>query len=87
MLPFSITLASGARMCSAIPWEARFAQEPVCRHPERVESLVLCATLCGGPLAVYAKPAASAVMRNLDGLTPEQAARRIWPITYAPDYL
>jgi 3-oxoadipate enol-lactonase len=63
------------------------AQELVCRHPERVESLVLCATLCGGPLAVYAKPAASAVMRNLDGLTPEQAARRIWPITYAPDYL
>lgn len=27
------------------------------------------------------------VMRDLDGLTPEQAARRIWSVTYAPGYL
>lgn len=26
-------------------------------------------------------------MRNLDGLTPEEVARRIWKVTYASDYL
>jgi 3-oxoadipate enol-lactonase len=63
------------------------AQELVCSYPERVASLVLCATFCGGRGAVYAKPGVSDVMRNLGGLTPEQASRRIWLITYAPDYL
>jgi 3-oxoadipate enol-lactonase len=33
------------------------AQELVCRHPNRVLSLVLVATLCGGSRAIYAGPA------------------------------
>src|SRR5215471_19542153 len=63
------------------------AQEFVRQFPDRVSSLILCATMAGGPRAKYAKASAVAVMRDLDGLLPEQAARRIWKVTYAPGYL
>jgi pimeloyl-ACP methyl ester carboxylesterase len=63
------------------------AQEFVRQFPDRVSSLILCATMCGGPRATYAKPSALRVMRDLDGLSPEEAARRIWNITYSPGYL
>jgi 3-oxoadipate enol-lactonase len=63
------------------------AQELVCNHPERVVSLVLCATLCGCPTAVYAPPAVTSIMRDLDGLEPAEIARRIWTVTYEPGYL
>lgn len=63
------------------------AQELACGHPERVERLVLCATLSGGPRTVYAGPAVIAVMRGLVGLSPHEAARRIATVTYAPAYL
>jgi len=53
------------------------AQELVCRHPNRVSSLVLFATLCGGTRAAYADASVMRVMHNLEGLTPAQAARRI----------
>jgi 3-oxoadipate enol-lactonase len=63
------------------------AQELVCHHPERVSSLVLIATLCGGPNAAYAGPTATRVMHNLEGMTHAEAARRIWAVTYEPRYL
>jgi pimeloyl-ACP methyl ester carboxylesterase len=63
------------------------AQEFVRQFPERVSKLILCATLAGGPQATYAKGSVVNVMRDLDGLSPEQAARRIWKVTYAPCYL
>jgi pimeloyl-ACP methyl ester carboxylesterase len=63
------------------------AQEFVRQLPERVLSLILCATMCGGPRAIYARPSVVSVMRDLDGLSPEQAARRIWKVTYSPGYL
>jgi 3-oxoadipate enol-lactonase len=63
------------------------AQELVCHHPERVSSLVLFATLCGGPRAAYAGPTAMRVMHNLEGLSPAEAARRMWAVTYEPRYL
>jgi 3-oxoadipate enol-lactonase len=61
--------------------------EFVRQFPDRVKGLVLCATMAGGPGATYAETSVVRVMRDLDGLTPEQAARRIWKVTYAPDYL
>jgi pimeloyl-ACP methyl ester carboxylesterase len=63
------------------------AQEFVRQFPHRVLSLILCATMAGGPRAKYAKASVVAVMRDLDGLSPEQAARRIWNVTYSPGYL
>jgi pimeloyl-ACP methyl ester carboxylesterase len=63
------------------------AQEFVRQFPERISHLILCATMPGGPRATYAKASVIRVMRDLDGLTSEQAARRIWKVTYAPGYL
>ncbi|WP_439399995.1 alpha/beta fold hydrolase (plasmid) [Bradyrhizobium sp. PMVTL-01] len=63
------------------------AQEFVSQFPERVTSLILCATMCGGVDATYADANVVRVMRDLDGLSPEQAARQIWKVTYAPAYL
>jgi pimeloyl-ACP methyl ester carboxylesterase len=63
------------------------AQEFVRQFPDRVLGLVLCATMCGGPRATYAPPSVVRVMRELDGLTPEEIARQIWSVTYAPGYI
>ena len=63
------------------------AQEFVRQFPDRVLGLVLCATMCGGPRATYAPPSVVRVMRELDGLTPEEIARQIWSVTYSPGYL
>jgi pimeloyl-ACP methyl ester carboxylesterase len=63
------------------------AQEFVRQFPDRVLGLVLCATMCGGPRATYAPPSVVKVMRELDGLTPEEIARQIWSVTYSPGYI
>jgi pimeloyl-ACP methyl ester carboxylesterase len=63
------------------------AQEFTRQFPGRVASLVLCATMCGGPRAIYASPPVVRVMRELDGLKPEEIARQIWKVTYSPGYL
>lgn len=63
------------------------AQEFVRQFPDRVDRLLLCATMAGGSSATYADASVNSVMRDLDGLSPEQAARRIWTVTYAPGYL
>jgi pimeloyl-ACP methyl ester carboxylesterase len=63
------------------------AQELVNKNPDRVAALVLCATMCGGVRGVRAPLSVLRVMRDLDGLAPEEIGRRIWQFTYAPDYL
>ena len=63
------------------------AQEFIRQFPDRVLGLVLCATMCGGPRAVYASPSVVRVMQELDGLKPEEIARRIWSVTYSPGYI
>jgi pimeloyl-ACP methyl ester carboxylesterase len=63
------------------------AQEFVRQFPDRVLGLALCATMCGGARAVYASPSVVRVMRELDGLKPEEIARRICSVTYSPGYL
>jgi pimeloyl-ACP methyl ester carboxylesterase len=63
------------------------AQEFVRQFPERVVRLILCATMAGGPSARYADWRVVRIMRDLDGLSAEQAARRIWKVTYSPGYL
>jgi pimeloyl-ACP methyl ester carboxylesterase len=63
------------------------AQEFVRQFPQHVSGLILCATMCGGSQAIYAKRSVVRVMRDLDGLSPEEIARQIWGVTYAPRYL
>jgi esterase/lipase len=63
------------------------AQEFTRQFPHRVAGLILCATMCGGPRATYAERSVVRVMRDLDGYSPEQIARRIWDVTYAPSHL
>jgi pimeloyl-ACP methyl ester carboxylesterase len=63
------------------------AQEFARQFPDRVSGLVLCATMCGGPRAIYAPPPVVRVMRELDGLKPDEVARQIWKVTYSPGYL
>jgi pimeloyl-ACP methyl ester carboxylesterase len=80
-LEFARTNVLGYSMGGAI------AQEFIRQFPDRVLGLVLCATMCGGPRATYAPPSVVRVMRELDGLTPEEIARQIWSVTYSPGYL
>lgn len=61
------------------------AQEFVRQFPDRVLALALCATMCGGPRAVYASSSVVRVMRELDGLRPEEIARRIWTVSIRRD--
>jgi len=63
------------------------AQEVVVAYPERIDRLVLFGTFCGG---VWSEPAPWSVLRRLfmtDGMTPEEAARQVLPVTYSEDYL
>jgi 3-oxoadipate enol-lactonase len=63
------------------------AQEVALRYPDRVDRLILFATFCGG---VFSEAAPWSVLRRLfetDGLSPEEAMRQSWPVTYSPAYL
>lgn len=63
------------------------AQELAIRNPERIDRLVLFATFPGG---LFGIPAPWSVLRrlfNLEGLSPDEAARQIWPVTYSAAYL
>ena len=63
------------------------AQKLVLQAPDHVDRLVLFATFCGGIFGALAEPWVMRRMRELDGLTPQEAARQIWSVTYSPDYL
>ena len=64
------------------------AQEFVRQFPDRVLGLVLSfAPRVRRSRAVYASPSVVRVMRELDGLKPEEIARRIWRVTYSSGYL
>lgn len=63
------------------------AQEVALHHADRLDRLILFATFCGG---IWAERASWSVLRRLfmiEGLSPEEAARQAWPVTYSPEYL
>src|SRR3954447_2246298 len=63
------------------------AQEFAIRHPERVDRLVLFATFPGGLYGVRAPRPVLRRLFDLEELSPEEATRQMWPVTYATDYL
>jgi pimeloyl-ACP methyl ester carboxylesterase len=63
------------------------SQELAIRYPDRVDRLVLFATFPGGLYGVQASWPILRRLFELDGLSPEEAARQVWPVTYAPGYL
>jgi len=58
------------------------AQEFTLRYPERVRSLVLACTACGGPYATQADPEVIQVLLQRQG-TPEERAEAVVPFIYA----
>jgi 3-oxoadipate enol-lactonase len=63
------------------------AQEFAVRFPDRIGRLILFAMFCGG---IWSERAPWSVLRRLfaiDGLSPVEAARQSWPVTYTPAYL
>ena len=63
------------------------AQKIAINDKARVDRLVLFATFCGGIFGTLADPWVLRRMRDVGGLTPEQVARQIFPVTYSPRYL
>lgn len=59
------------------------AQEFTLRYPERVRSLVLACTACGGPYASQAEPEVFQVLFNREG-TPAERAEAVVPFVYHP---
>jgi pimeloyl-ACP methyl ester carboxylesterase len=63
------------------------AQRVAAGYPDRVGRLVLFGTFCGG---IWAEPASTSVLSRLFGteqLSPEEAGRHAWPVTYSAEYL
>jgi 3-oxoadipate enol-lactonase len=60
------------------------AQEFALRHPNRVRSLVLACTACGGPEAVAAGPEILAALARRATMTPEEGIRALIPFIYHP---
>lgn len=60
------------------------AQEFALQYPQRVRSLILGCTACGGPEAVRAEPAAGEMIMARSKMTSEEASRAAQPFIYDP---
>lgn len=59
------------------------AQEVTLRYPERVRSLVLACTNCGGTQSIQPSPEIMALLMQRGEMTPEEMVRASVPILYA----
>lgn len=62
-------------------------QELALRHPDKTTSLILCCTSPGGSEMIMAAPEVLLALADVEGLTPEEVARKGWAITYAQTFI
>ena len=63
------------------------AQELALSYPQRVQTLVLGSTSCGGRQAVAALPEHLVLMASLNTLSPEEAAEKGLPLMYSDEFI
>ena len=63
------------------------AQQLALRHPQRVRTLILGSTSCGGRQAVVASPENLAVIGMLNVLTPREAAEKGLSLLYSEEFI
>ena len=63
------------------------AQELALRHPQRVRTLVLASTSCGGRRAVVASPENLAGIGMMNVLSPREAAEKGLPLLYSAEFI
>jgi pimeloyl-ACP methyl ester carboxylesterase len=63
------------------------AQELALSYPQRVRTLILGSTSCGGRQAVAASPEHLALMALLPALRPQEAAEKSLPLLYSAEFI
>jgi pimeloyl-ACP methyl ester carboxylesterase len=81
------TLSIGAAHVFGMSLGGMIAQELALLHPERVKTLVLGGTMCGGPKAVFAGPQLVQQFTALGGLPLQQAAEMGLSLLYSDEFI